>query len=396
MRSTRTAARTRCDAHLSPRCAPAHPRSCDSALCADATCTPVGFARGECLLNDPENFGSASYAVMCPTATQPAIGVPASSPSATALLPVSIVSAAPAASRAAAPSGAALPAAPAGPAVAPSRAPVVVAPAPVSIASSAPASSHAAAPAGTAGPAAPSGTAVPAAPASPAAAPSGASSAAAPSAHSNASVASAAPSRAPIVAAPLPVSTKSAVPAPSRAAAPSVAAVPSRSSAAAAASPSAAAPLSAPPPPSAVPAAVPLPPRAATPAVLAPSLPLPALLAHPNDFRVTWFWVGGSRAPRERARLARARARARAAHQRPPARSLALAQEPGCTIAPSFPGPGDFTGVVGEIGFCQAVPNSVDSGYIVACDSDVSVARANGALLVPPPLPPFNPTPSPP
>jgi hypothetical protein len=92
------------------------------------------------------------------------------------------------------------------------------------------------------------------------------------------------------------------VPAPSRAAAPSVAAVPSRSSAAAAASPSAAAPLSAPPPPSAVPAAVPLPPRAATPAVLAPSLPLPALLAHPNDFRVTWFWVGGSRAPRERAR----------------------------------------------------------------------------------------------
>ena len=36
---------------------------------------------------------------------------------------------------------------------------------------------------------------------------------------------------------------------------------------------------------------------------------------------------------------------------------------------------------MGEIGFCQAVPNSVDSGYIVACDSDVSVARANGALF---------------
>ena len=50
-------------------------------------------------------------------------------------------------------------------------------------------------------------------------------------------------------------------------------------------------------------------------------------------------------------------------------------QEPNCTIAPSFPGPGDFTGVVGEIGFCQAVPKSVDSGYKVMCDTSEAGER---------------------
>ncbi len=84
----------------------------------------------------------------------------------------------------------------------------------------------------------------------------------------------------------------------------------------------------------------PAPARSTTPSAAAlPAVELSALVSHPSDFRVTWFW------------------------------------EPGCTIAPTFPGPGDFTGVVAAVGFCQAVPRSTDSGYVVQCATDASGAR---------------------
>lgn len=55
----------------------------------------------------------------------------------------------------------------------------------------------------------------------------------------------------------------------------------------------------------------------------------PIIGARPMDFRATWFW------------------------------------EPGCTTSA-----GQYTGVVGTIGFCNAVPRSIDSGYYIKCLTD--------------------------
>lgn len=69
----------------------------------------------------------------------------------------------------------------------------------------------------------------------------------------------------------------------------------------------------------------------------------PIVGARPKDFRATWFY------------------------------------EPGCTTSA-----GQYSGVVGTIGFCNAVPRSVDSGYFINCltDSTTGLTLPSGTFHV--------------
>jgi len=67
-----------------------------------------------------------------------------------------------------------------------------------------------------------------------------------------------------------------------------------------------------------------------------PAGAFPVIAARPNDFSATFFWA------------------------------------PNCsTGAP----PGEFSEDVGSIGFCMAVHKSVDSGYVVRCNTDATGVR---------------------